>query len=171
MFDRFGEFDSYEEINRKAAELLAAADTDGVGILAEENGIDPEEAEDFITGAATTLCTELFAAVGKLEVEEKELEICGILGDWTNYIKDLCIDEDGMAAAVRKKGKSLAKCMAQLIRSAFENKVQVSDKIVDITKVTHNGKEEKMRKPLYLGVPDRATAKKIIRKYYLGKEA
>lgn len=167
MFDKFGEFDSFEEINRKAKELLGAADTNAVRELAKENGLDPQDAEDYITGAETMFCTDLMAAVGKLNLEEKDLEIEGILKDWTDCIRDMCVDVDGMAAAVRKKKKKLAECMAALIRFSFENKVQVSDKIVDVTKVTNNGKEEKMRRPLYLGVPNRADAKKIIRDYYM----
>lgn len=169
MFERFGEFDSAAEINKKAAELLAIADTDGVRKLAEENGIDPEEAEDFITGAAATLCTELMAALSKLDVEAADLEIAGILATWVNYIQEMCAEEDGMAGAVRKKGKNLARCMSRLVRFSFENKVQVSDKIVAITDVKHNGKEEKLRGPLFLGFPDKVVAKGIIREYYIGK--
>jgi hypothetical protein len=74
-----------------------------------------------------------------------------------------------MRAAVRRKDKSLCGCMAALIKFAFENKVQVSDEIVDACKVQHNGKLEPMRKPLYLGVPDKATTKKIVMEYYLGE--
>lgn len=169
LFKEFGNFNSAEEINQKAAELLEAGDTDAICRLAEENGIDKEEAEDYIAGAETTICTDLMAALGKLDVEAKELKIGGVLSDWTNYIRDLCMDEKVMVLAVRRKDKSLAECMARLIRFAFENKVQVSDQIVNITKVTHNGKEEKMRGPLYLGFPDRVIAKKLIHEYYTGR--
>ena len=167
MFEKYGEFDSYKEINQKAKELLEAGNTDAVRELARENGLDPEDAEDYISGAETMFCTDLMAAAGKLNLEEKDLEIGGILKDWTDCIRDMCVDVDGMAAAVRKKKKKLAECMAALIRFSFENKVQISDKIVNITKVTHNGKEEKMRKPLYLGVPNRTEARKIIQDYYM----
>lgn len=168
MFDKYGEFDSFREINQKAEELLKVGDTDGVRALAQENGIDPEEAEDYITGVSDRLCyTYMMAAIGKLDIEEKDLEIGGVLKDWTDCIRDICMEEDEMARVVRKKGKTLAGCMVALIRFSFENKVQVSDKIVDITKVTHNGKEEKMQKPLYLGVPNRTEAKKIIHDYYM----
>lgn len=169
MFERFGEFDSCEEINRKAAELLAAADTDAVRKLAEENGLDPEDAEDYIIGAENRLCSILAAALGKLDMEEADLEICGILKIWVDYIREMCTDIAGMAEAVRKKGKSLDKCMSGMIRFSYENKVKVSDKIVNITKVTNNGKEEQMRAPLYIGFPDMAAAKRVIREYYMGR--
>lgn len=168
MFEQFGEFNSFEEINEKAQELLEAGDTEAVRMLAKENGLDQEDAEDYITGATDKLCyTALMAALGKLDLEEKDLEIKGVLKDWTDCIRDMCVDVDGMAAAVRKKGKTLAGCMALLIRFSFENMVQVSDKIVDITKVTHNGKEEKMRKPLYLGIPSRTDVRQIVHDYYV----
>lgn len=167
MFDRFGEFDSAQEINEAAAEKLKEGDTEAVIAIAEENGIDKEDAEDYIDGCSEKLATPLMAAVGKLKMEGGELEINGILKDWKDAVAEACIEDEAFCMAVRKKGKSLKCCMAELIRFAFENKVKISDKIVDATKVMHNGRLEKMRKPLYLGVPNRAEAKRIIREYYM----
>lgn len=42
MFEKFGEFDSCEELNRAAAAQLAEGDTDAIYTIAEENGIDRE---------------------------------------------------------------------------------------------------------------------------------
>ena len=47
MFDKFGEFDSYEEINRAAKAQLEEGDLEAIKTIAEENGLDPEDAEDF----------------------------------------------------------------------------------------------------------------------------
>ncbi|MDD3369225.1 MAG: hypothetical protein PHP50_10125 [Lachnospiraceae bacterium] len=168
MFDRFGEFDSAEELNKTAAGLLAEGDTESIKGLAAENGLDPEDAEDYIDGVLPELANTLLAALGKLKVEAEELKLAGVLMDWKDSIVDMCTEDPEMRIAVRGKNKQLAKCMAGLIAFAFENKVRVSDKIVDITQVTHNGKKEAMRKPLYLGVPNRAEAKRIAREYYLG---
>ena len=64
-------------------------------------------------------------------------------------------------------GDSLfAGCMAELIAFSFENKIQVSDKIVKVTKIEHNGKKEPLRGPLYLGVPNNVEVKRIVEKYY-----
>ena len=46
MFDKFGEFDSAEEINRAAAAQLKEGDLDAIKTITEENGLDPEDAED-----------------------------------------------------------------------------------------------------------------------------
>lgn len=167
MFDKFGEFDSAAEINREAAIALKEGDKEKIIALALENGIDKEDAEDYIDGCVDELTTPLMAAVGKIKVEIKDLEIKGILEDWTSCIMEMCAEDEALCAAVRKKGKELKMCMASLIKFAFENKVQVSNKIVDVTKVMHNGKLQPMQKPLYLGVPNNAEAKKIIREYYL----
>lgn len=48
MFDKFGEFDSYEEINRAAKAQLEEGDLEAIKTIAEENGLDPEDAEDFV---------------------------------------------------------------------------------------------------------------------------
>ncbi len=74
-----------------------------------------------------------------------------------------------MCRVSQKKDKSLKECMAKLIQFAFENKVQVNDDTIKITKVNHNGKLENFRGPLYLGIPNRAQVRDIARKYYLGE--
>ena len=168
MFEKFGEFDSAEEMNRKAAEMLTAGETKGILQLAEENGIEKEDAEDFIDGFAQEFASPLMAAMGKLEVEGVDLELKGIVNEWKDQILDLCTDDKEICVAVRKKGKQLKDCMARLIAFSFENKVQISDKIVKATKVKHNGKTEPLRGPLHLGVPSRAQVKQIVRDYYLG---
>lgn len=171
MFEKFGEFDSCEELNRAAAAQLAEGDEEAILMLAEENGIDREDAEDYIDGCVPELATPLMAALGKLELEKKDLKIDGILDDWLSCVVELCRTEESMAVAVRRKGKCLRDCMAALLRFAFENKKQVSDKIIKVTRVTHNGKEEPMRGPVYLGVPNQAETKRIVRDYYIGDQA
>lgn len=47
MFDKFGEFDSAEELNKAAEGLKEEGDKESLIELAKENGIDPEDAEDY----------------------------------------------------------------------------------------------------------------------------
>lgn len=168
MFEKFGEFDSAEEINRAAVAQFKEGDEAAIYAIAEENGIDKEDADDYMDGCISELVTVRSAAFGKLKVEAADLELKGITSDWRDVVMEECMDSEEMCIAVRKKGKCLRDCMARLIRFAFENKVQISDKIVNVTKVTHNGKEEPMRKPLFLGIPSKTDAKRLIREYYLG---
>ena len=170
MEHKFGVFDSTEELNRAAAAQKAEGDLEALIALALENGLEKEDAEDYMNGDIDKLATSFIAAFGKLKVETKYLQIEGVLCDWKDIIVSLCEENEDMQAAVMRKTKSLKECMAQLIRFSFENKVQVSEEIVKATKVTHNGREEPLRGPLYLGIPNRAEVKKIAMKYYLGNE-
>lgn len=43
MFDKFGEFDSAEELNKAAEGLKEEGDKESLIELAKENGIDPED--------------------------------------------------------------------------------------------------------------------------------
>ena len=62
MFEKFGEFDSYEEINRAAAAQLKEGDKEAIYMIAKENGIDREDAEDYINGDLDQFATPLTAA-------------------------------------------------------------------------------------------------------------
>ena len=90
MWDKFGEFDSAEELNRAAAAQKAEGDREALIMLAEENGIDRDDAEDYLDGAVDELVTPLMAAVGKLQIEAADLELRGILKDWEDCILELC---------------------------------------------------------------------------------
>ena len=48
MFKVFGEFESAEEINKSAEGLLEEGDKENLYVLAEENGLDKEDVDDFI---------------------------------------------------------------------------------------------------------------------------
>ena len=162
LFERFGEFDSVEELNMTAEGLKEEGDLESLKVLAEENGLDAADAEDYADGIVTELASDLMAAAGKIAVESKALGIDGIMSDWKDTVIEECAEDKAFCAAVRKKGKYLKEYMAKLIQYSFENKVQVSAEILKITKVKHNGK-------LYLGIPNRMEVRKIARKYYLGE--
>ena len=166
MFDKFGEFDSVEELNRAAAAQKAEGDEEALVLLAQENGIDREDAEDYMDEAVDVFASTAMAATGKLKVEAEHLKLNGVLVDWKDEIVKECLCDEEMARAVRRKGKCLRDCLATMLRFAFENKVQVSDEVVKATKVTHNGKEEPMRGPVYLGMPNRRQVRQLARSYY-----
>ncbi|MDE7331246.1 MAG: hypothetical protein K2O16_03245 [Lachnospiraceae bacterium] len=161
MFDRFGEFDSAQEINEAAAAQLAEGDTEAVYAIAEENGIDAEEADDFINGDVGELTNPLMAALGKLDLEEAELKPHDIMADWLEIIRVRCQEDSRMAAAVRKKGKSLEGCYGALLRWSYENSREVDKRIVRAAGIQVGRITE--------GTPRMARAKQIITEYYLGK--
>lgn len=163
MFDRFGEFDSAEEINLTADGLFNEGDFENIKVLAKENGIDEAYAEAFTAGDIPVLCDAMTAAIGKLDMEAAELKPKEIMEDWLDYIKARCAEEEEMAAAVRKKGKSLKGCIAALLVWSFDHQNTVDKDILKEAKVSGAR--------VTLGIPGIGTAKKIITEYYLGKKA
>ena len=161
MFDVFGEFNSVEEINEAAAAQLAEGDIEAVFTIAEENGIDKEDAQDFIDGVVPELANALMAAYGKLDVEAAELKPYEIMADWLSYIKVRCQEDRNMAAAVRRKGKSLKGCIGALLMWSFKNQHIVDKDILKAAGVTA-GK-------CTLGIPGMGRAKELITEYYMGK--
>lgn len=159
MFDKFGEFNSAEELNRAAAAQLAEGDTEAVYAIAEENGIDREDAKDFIDGVAGELCSPLMAAYGKLDVEAAELRPHEIMEDWLQYIRIRCSEDRGMAEAVRRKGKSLKGCIAALLTWSMKNAKEVDKDILKSCKITYK---------VTLGIPGMGRARQIITDYYRG---
>ena len=111
LFEKFGEFDSAEELNRAAAAQLAEGDIDAIYGIAEENGIDREDAEDYIDGAAPELCTPIMAALGKLKVEAAELEASCLKEAWSkNAWEDALKDKNAWYAGAWLDGRLVGCC-------------------------------------------------------------
>lgn len=160
MYDKFGEFDSWEEINMAAAGLKEEGDEKSLVTLAIENGIDKEDAEDYIDGTVNELCTPLIAALGKITVEEKQLKPQDIMEDWVNYIRTLCSEDEKIALGVRKKDKSLKGCIGNLLSWSFKHQQNIDKDIIKAAGISAN--------KVTLGIPGIRTAHKIIKEYYQG---
>ena len=161
MYERFGEFDSAAEINETAVNLRKEGDKESLYILAKENGIDEDMAELFLQGDILYLCTDMTAALGKLEVEAASMDAKEIMQDWVEYIKARCFEDEVMARKVRSKGKSLKGCIGELLKWSFHHQISVDKEILKAAGVTAGR--------CTLGIPGMATAKKIITNYYTGK--
>lgn len=161
MFDRFGEFDSAEEINETAVNLRKEGDVEGLRVLAEENGIDKDILEVFLEGDMLYLCDEMSAAIGKIDVEAGAAKCAEIMGDWVEYIKNQCFESTEVARAVRRKGKNLSGCIAEILAWSFKHQTEVDKKIMKAAGVTAGR--------CTLGIPGMARAKQIITEYYLGR--
>jgi len=157
MFDQFGEFDSYKEINILAENLLNEGDLDSLQTMAKENGLSGE-VEAYLAGKLPELCDPLTAALGKLEVECLELKPQEIMKDWVEYIRGQCLENDRMALQVRRKGKSLQGCIALLLKWSFRHQQSIKKEILKAAGV-NVGK-------VSLGIPGMGTAKRLIRDYY-----
>lgn len=161
MFDKFGEFDSAEEINRAAAAQMAEGDTAAVMAIAEENGIDKEDAQDYIDGVIAELTTPLLAAYGKIDVEAKNLKVFGPLKDWADMVREACTTSSDLQIAVRRKGKSLVNFLGKILETSFKDKKQVDKSICQAAGLTGN-------QPVYIGMPDRKQVRSLMLEYYIG---
>lgn len=160
MFDLFGEFNSVEEMNKAAEGFKNEGDIEALKKMAAENGIDEAFADMYASGAMPELCDVAMAAIGKITVEAQELKPVEIVEDWTEYIKASCMENEELAAAVRRKGKSLKGCIAVLLKWSFQNCYAVDKEIVKAAGVSATVK---------MGIPGMGRAKKLIKEYYLGK--
>ena len=167
MFEIYGEFDSIEELNSTASEMKAAENEEALKELCEENGIDPEDAEDYYDGATSELATPLMAAVGKIKVESLDLKLKGVLLDWTEELIIMASEWEEFARAIRRKGKDLAGYIALLAESGYENRAVVDKRIVDKTKKIKSiaGGHE-----FAIGIPDKKTRRQLAEKYYMKGE-
>ncbi len=161
MFEKFGEFDSAEEINECAAGLRDEGDELSLYEMAEENGLAKEDVEEYLDGCMEHLCNPIMAAIGKIEVEEKELKPQQIMVDWVNYIKTQCTQDIEMACAVRRKGKSLKNCIGAILKEAFAHQMNIDRDIIKAAGVRAGR--------VTLGMPGMARVNEIIKAYYLGK--
>lgn len=160
MFDRFGEMESAADLNELAENLFNEGDIDSLRAMAKENGIAADYIEAYISGDSPALCDELTAALGKLEIERKSIEVKGLIADWVSYIEAQCLENTDMAIAVRRKDRKLKACLGRLLEYSFKNRMKVDPEIIKAAKITGARVE--------FGIPGMAEAKKIIRSYYLG---
>jgi len=157
MFDRFGEFDSAEEINEAAKGLVNEGDIDSLKILCRENGIDEDMMQAFLDGDIPFLADAMSAALGKIEIESKELKPKELVEDWIEYIKSQCMEHEDIAIAARKKGKNVKGCIVELLRWSFKNRYDVDPEIAKAAGITQK---------VQMGIPGMGTAKKLILDYY-----
>ena len=161
MFDKFGEFDTYEELNKAAEGQKTQGDIEALKELAAENGIDPGDVEDYADGVIPELCTAKTAALGKLAVEIADIKASEIVQDWIDYIQSSAMEDLQMSIAIRKKGKSLIGCIGAILKWSYNAKYKVDERIIKASGIGKIGME------IYLGMPGMASAKKIIREYYM----
>ena len=162
MFEKFGELNSFGEINELAENLFNEGDTESLKAMAKENGIQNEFVQMYLQGDIPVLCDPLTAAMGKIDVEVAELKPQEIMEDWVEYLRGQCMENEILAFQVRKKGKSLKGCIAALLKWSFSHQQQIDKDIIKAAGVSAS--------KVTLGIPGMARAKQIIKDYYMGGE-
>lgn len=160
MFEKFGELNSFREINELAENLFNEGDVKSLRVMAAENGITQDFVELYVQGDIPELCDPLTAALGKIDVEAAELKPKEIMEDWVEYLKGQCMENEILAFQVRKKGKSLKGCIAALLSWSFKNQQTVDKDIIKAAGVS--------ARKVTLGIPGMSKAKQIITDYYMG---
>lgn len=160
MFEKFGEFNSAEEINATAEGLKEEGDTESLYVMAKENGLEKEDVDDYLDGYTNELVNPLMAALGKIAVEEENLKPKHIMVDWVNYIKTQCAEKEAVAISVRMRGKSIKGCIATILKYSFSIRAAVDKDICSAAGI-NNARVD-------LGIPNAAKVKELIDTYYLG---
>lgn len=161
MEKKFGIFKTVEELNRAAAAQKAEGDEEALIALAIENGLDREDAEDYMDGAMDKLCTPYMAAIAKLNSEAKELELKSQLLDWKDYLIQIMTEYpgDGLNNAVFDPDKKLLDVMAKGMKLSSENRIQVDKRIIKAAGLPDSA--------AYIGMCGRDDLREIIMSYYL----
>ena len=166
MFDKFGEFGSAKELNESAEGLKAEGDIESLKILATENGLDEMDALDYADGVMPQLFTVTTAAIGKLVIEQNAIEAPELIGDWIDYIESEVMEDEEFAKAVRKKNKSLVGCLGAILKWSAEHMYMI-DKAISKAAGSIKSPSGRVPSEVGFGAPGMATAKEIIRRYYI----
>lgn len=159
MEHKFGIFHTVEELNRAAAAQKEEGDRESLLALAAENGIDREDAEDYLDGMAPELASPLMAALGKLDMEASELELESQLEDWKDFIASLCAESEDLCRAVFAPEKELAFALAEGIKHASRNRYVLPGRITELAGIPKNSA---------IGMTGRDELRRIAEEYYLG---
>ena len=166
-------FKTVKELNDKASELKNAGDLSELVKLAEENGLEKEDAEDYMDSddPEDCLCNATMAAIGRLNMEEQDLNLESQMKDWKDFIVQMLTDypadhagedRDTLANAVFNPDKKLLDVLAAGLKLSSENRITVDMRIIKAAGLPESA--------AYIGMCGRDDLKRIILDYYLGKQ-
>ena len=173
MEKKFGIFNTVEELHRAAAAQKAEGDLEALIGLATENGLEKEDAEDYMDSddPEDFLCNATMAAIGKLNMEEQDLHLESQMKDWKDFIVQMLTDypvdhadedRDTLANAVFNPEKKLLDVLAAGLKLSSENRIKVDKRIIQAARLPESA--------AFIGMCGRDDLKKIIQDYYLGKQ-
>lgn len=163
----YKEFGSVAELNGIAESLRKAGKEKEIMDLAIQQGIDEDEAQDYIDGIVDPFATKNMACFGKLRMKEQELKLEGIFKDWTDEIRVTVLQNQELVEKIYTK--SLEGCLAEILTESFKTKSKIPAKIAELATMTVNGTEWKMKKPAYINIPSTKQVRMIIQRYYRRK--
>ncbi len=164
-YEKFGEFDSWEEINRAASAQKAEGDFEAVKAIAEENGIDEMDVQDYLDGMMPELCTPLTAANGKLDVEAAGLNLPMMMQMWVDHIRGMLAgdDDDSLKKGIRRKGKNMAELFGKLIVETSRTRKNTPAEIVTAARKI----DKSIPSTLPIGDISKKRFEEMVREYYI----
>lgn len=126
LFEKFGEFDSVEELNEAAAGQLEEGDLDALRELAEENGIEKEDVQDYIDGYTDVMAMPITAAMGRLKVEMEALKDSAQIRAMCKFYSEFAIsaatEDEEVARGIMKKGARIKGIYDAIYKYASKHK-------------------------------------------------
>ena len=121
LFQKFGEMD-IEGLNRTAEGLKDEGDLESLKALALENGLDPEDVEDYAAGDVKQLATLRQAALGKIKVQEEQTEIPRTAAGIIYGMARAMTTDPEACRAFMQKGSRIDKVWSELEKKARDGK-------------------------------------------------
>ncbi len=121
-FDKFGEFNTYDDFINEARNLFDKGDTQGVRDLAKENGLDPDDAEAYITGEETVLTDPVSYAIARIDVETKTTTIDKYAAQYMATIAKQVLAKGDHPLKAQYEGKHFKNIMDTMSEKAKKNK-------------------------------------------------
>ena len=106
MFTKFGEMNSCKEINELAENLFKEGDIKSLKEMAAENGIPEDMVDMYLQGGIPQLCEAMDAALGKIDIEVRELKPQEIMLDWVEYLRGQCMENEMLAFRYERKERA-----------------------------------------------------------------
>ena len=125
MFEKFGEM-NLEELNQAAAGLKKEGDETSLFALAQENGLDKEDVEDYLDDLVPELATVSSAAYGRIKLwKEQPLgdrNVSAAVSVIISMTEIMISGDNKLAAAMLQKGKRPEKIYQAMKSEAEKHK-------------------------------------------------
>lgn len=158
MFEKYGEL-TLQELNDTAKGLADEKDLESLKVLANENGLDPDDATDYMEGMTETLATPMTAAMGRLSEEYREA-VSKSASPWevmplkTIYeMAKTMVTDSEFALNVMQKGKRMNEILETMRNEAQKKGASAcvcgTDKqLRSLIKTYYAGDEKKLKKEI-----------------------
>ncbi len=149
-----------EELNKKAEELKLMKDLKGLKKLCKDNGVDEEDASDYMEGYISELFTPFILAAAKLKKERDAFkDLPTALSLYTDEIINMAQDKE-IAEGILKDNKNLAEALGAIVKQASKTRKAIPKEISKAAGIPEN---------VPMGDVDKPTFEKLIKVYYTGE--